>query len=100
MDSIHALSTFAARIILREIKTLRGLIPVCAWCRNIRDDNGYWKQLETYLSDHLEVSFTHGICPSCLKKVRPEVYEKLKNENPALLEGCDFNGALKKQDHK
>ena len=51
---------------LNEIKTLRGLIPICAWCKRIRNDAGLWEQLEGYLRDHTEAEFSHGICPECL----------------------------------
>ncbi len=57
--------------VIDEIKTLRGIIPICSYCKNIRDDKGAWKQLETYIRDHSEAEFSHGICPKC--------YEKLKN---------------------
>jgi len=50
---------------LGEIKTLRGLIPICAWCKKIRNDAGYWQRLETYLHAHTEAEFSHGICPEC-----------------------------------
>lgn len=50
---------------LANIKTLRGLLPICAWCKKIRDDQGYWKQIEVYLSTHTEVQLTHGMCPEC-----------------------------------
>jgi PAS domain S-box-containing protein len=59
---------------LEKIKTLRGLLPMCAWCKNIRDDKGYWKKVEDYLREHSDATFTHGICPECLKKVSPETY--------------------------
>jgi len=66
---------------LKEIKTLRGLIPMCAWCRNIRDDKGYWLKVEKYVEEHTDASFTHGICPRCMKKVNPDLHEKiLKDE--------------------
>ncbi len=58
---------------MAEVKTLRGLIPICSSCKNIRDDQGYWKRIDTYLSDHSEMVFTHGLCPECLKKLYPEV---------------------------
>ena len=51
---------------LNEIKTLRGLIPICAWCKKIRNDAGSWEQLEGYLREHTEAEFSHGICPECL----------------------------------
>lgn len=57
---------------LKEIKTLKGLIPMCAWCKKIRDDKGYWKRVETYIEEHTGAAFTHGICPDCLKKIEPK----------------------------
>jgi PAS domain S-box-containing protein len=59
-----------------KIKTLRGLLPACAWCRKVRDDDGYWKKVETYIEEHSDASFTHGICPECLKKNDPETYRE------------------------
>ena len=50
---------------LDQIKTLRGVVPICAWCKKIRDDEGYWKQLESYMREHTEAEFSHGICPTC-----------------------------------
>jgi PAS domain S-box-containing protein len=61
---------------LEKIKTLRGLLPMCAWCKKIRDDKGYWKKVEDYLREHSDATFTHGICPECLKKVSPETYDE------------------------
>lgn len=61
---------------LENIKTLRGLLPMCAWCKKIRDDKGYWKKVEDYVKEHSDATFTHGICPECLKKVSPETYEE------------------------
>jgi DNA-binding NtrC family response regulator len=57
---------------MNEIKTLRGIIPMCAWCRKIRDDNGYWKKVEEYLEEHTDASFTHGMCEECSKKAVAE----------------------------
>jgi len=54
-----------------QIKTLRGIIPICAKCKKIRDDQGYWNQVETYVHDHTEAEFSHGICPDCMKKLYP-----------------------------
>ncbi len=56
-----------------EIKTLRGLIPICAWCKRIRDDKGYWDQLEVYLSKHSEAVFSHGLCPDCSRAEREKL---------------------------
>jgi GAF domain-containing protein len=54
---------------LEQIKTLQGLLPICAWCKRIRDDKGYWNQLEAFFHKHGGADFTHGICPECLEKV-------------------------------
>ncbi len=61
---------------LSEIRTLRGLIPICASCKKIRDDKGYWNQLEKYLIEHTEALFSHGICPECTEKLYPEYYKQ------------------------
>jgi len=71
---------------LREIKTLKGLIPICAWCRKIRDDEGYWKNVEAYIEEHTHAAFSHGICPECMKKDHPELYAKVIKEHPELME--------------
>ncbi|MFZ4578978.1 MAG: response regulator [Myxococcota bacterium] len=57
---------------LAQIKTLRGTVPICACCKKIRDDKGYWKQVEVYVRDHTEAQFSHGICPECSAKLYPE----------------------------
>ena len=61
---------------VNKIKTLRGLLPICSNCKKIRDDKGYWKQIESYISDHSEAEFTHGICPKCAKKFYPELFQE------------------------
>lgn len=60
---------------LMNVKKLRGLLPICASCKKIRDDKGYWHQVETYMKDHAEVEFSHGICPECLAKLERELNE-------------------------
>lgn len=65
------------RSALENIKTLRGLLPICAWCKKVRDDQGYWKGVEDYIEEHSEAMFTHGICPDCLKKNDPDLYDKI-----------------------
>jgi phosphoserine phosphatase RsbU/P len=55
-----------------QIKTLRGIVPICAGCKQIRDDRGYWNQVEVYVRDHTEAQFSHGICPDCMKKLYPD----------------------------
>jgi len=57
---------------LDNIKTLRGLLPICTGCKNIRNDDGYWIQVESYLKSHSDLNFTHSICPDCVKKLYPE----------------------------
>ncbi len=65
---------------MKEIKTLSGLLPMCAWCKKIRDDRGYWKQVETYISEHTKAEFSHGICPECARKVYPGLFDKEKDK--------------------
>ncbi len=65
---------------LKNIKTLRGLVPICASCKKIRDDKGYWNEVETYVSQHSEAEFSHGVCPQCLKKQYPAEYERMQKK--------------------
>jgi PAS domain S-box-containing protein len=58
---------------LGQVKTLKGLLPICSACKKIRDDQGYWKQIEVFISSHSEAEFTHGICPECAKKLYPDL---------------------------
>ena len=60
---------------LANIKTLSGLIPICAGCKKIRDDRGYWSQVEIYVAKHSGAKFSHGICPECARKLYPELAE-------------------------
>jgi PAS domain S-box-containing protein len=55
---------------LKQVKTLSGLLPICSSCKRIRDDRGYWQQVETYITNHTNADFTHGICPDCLEKFK------------------------------
>lgn len=59
---------------LASVKTLRGLLPICASCKSIRDDRGYWNRIETYISSHSQAEFSHGLCPECEKKLYPEFF--------------------------
>ena len=61
---------------LERVKLLSGLLPICSHCKKIRDDKGYWMQVEEFISDHSEAIFSHGICPACLKELYPEFYEE------------------------
>jgi ligand-binding sensor domain-containing protein len=58
---------------LARVKVLRGLLPMCSWCKKVRDDTGYWNQIEAYLSERSEADFSHGICPDCALKVSPHM---------------------------
>ena len=62
---------------LSHVKLLSGLLPICASCKRIRDDQGYWRQVETYIAAHSEAIFTHGICPECLKRYKAPVERKV-----------------------
>ncbi len=62
--------------LFRQVKTLRGLLPMCAWCKKIRDDEGEWVALETYIAEHSTADVSHGICPDCAAKVHSRVVAK------------------------
>lgn len=67
---------------LAQVKQLQGMLPMCAWCKNIRNDDNYWQTVEAYIAAHADVRFTHGICPPCLNRVKMEIgSEKLKVES-------------------
>lgn len=57
---------------LSEVKTLSGMLPICAACKKIRNDKGYWEQIEVYVRDRSEAEFSHGICPECAQKLYPQ----------------------------
>jgi len=61
---------------LEDVKTLSGMLPICAWCKNIRNDEGYWQKIEAYLKSHSDLDFTHSICNDCAKKEYPELYSE------------------------
>lgn len=63
-DQVHNLE-----MALKQVKLLRGLLPICMYCKRIRKDKGYWQQVETYISEHSEAEFSHGICPECYGKL-------------------------------
>ena len=62
---------------LSKVRTLSGLLPICSSCKNIRDDHGYWTQMEAYISQHSEAEFSHSMCPPCAERLYPEVYARL-----------------------
>jgi hypothetical protein len=57
---------------MASVRTLRGLLPLCAWCRRVRSDSGYWGALEAYISDHSDATITHGMCPDCAREHFPD----------------------------
>jgi GAF domain-containing protein len=59
---------------ISEIRTLRAILPICSNCKKIRDDKGYWQEVESYISAHSEAIFSHGICPECARRLYPELY--------------------------
>ena len=61
---------------LGQVKTLTGIIPICAHCKKVRDDQGFWKRVEAYVAEHSDAAFSHGICPDCLEKLVPEEPEE------------------------
>lgn len=77
-----------------EVKTLEGIIPICSSCKNIRDDEGYWSKIESYIQSHSEASFSHGICPECTEKIygKEEWYLKIKKRKESGEDTSYLNG--------
>ncbi len=67
---------------LSQVKTLRGLLPICSSCKKIRDDRGYWEQVENYIADHSDAKFTHGICPDCFDTFYGNLAARTSKGNP------------------
>jgi hypothetical protein len=59
---------------LAEVQILSGFLPICSSCKKVRDDRGYWNQIEAYISEHSEAEFSHSICPECARKMYPDIY--------------------------
>jgi phosphoserine phosphatase RsbU/P len=72
---------------ISNIKQLQGLLPICCYCKKIRDDHNYWEQVEDYIAQHLDVRFSHGICPECYEKVVKPDLEKKSNKSINYKEG-------------
>ncbi len=66
---------------LKKVKLLSGLIPICANCKRIRDDRGYWNQVEKYIAEHSEAQFSHGLCPDCMRELYPDFVNKKESRN-------------------
>jgi len=68
------------RAALARVKRLQGMLPICAHCKKIREDSGYWQRVETYISEHSEARFTHGICPDCMDTLYPEASASIQRQ--------------------
>jgi phosphoserine phosphatase RsbU/P len=78
-DRVKALEEALARV-----KQLQGLLPICSYCKKIRDDRNYWQQVESYISEHSEAQFSHSICPDCYEgRVKPELDQLRRLQGPA-----------------
>ena len=69
---------------LSKVNLLQGLLPICCYCKKIRDDQNYWQQVEGYIAEHSEAQFTHAICPSCREKIVEPELKRLRNEHEAV----------------
>ena len=77
---------------LHEVKTLSGLLPICAGCKKIRDDQGYWREVEQYLQQHTHAEFSHGLCPDCMRRLYPEYAGPTATRTPAPAETGKASG--------
>jgi len=66
---------------LNQVKTLSGLLPICAWCKKIRNDEGYWQHLEEYVKTHTDIQFSHGLCQECAAKIKDEEIHTAASES-------------------
>ena len=73
MEEMVSQRTHELEKAVKDIKTLQGIIPICSYCKQIRNDKGAWEQLESYFSTHTNARFSHGICPKCNKKLTDEI---------------------------
>jgi hypothetical protein len=67
---------------LEKIRLMEGLIPICSYCKGIRNDQGYWSTIEKFIEQHSDVSFTHGVCNDCMRQHFPEVAARLLTDDP------------------
>ena len=77
---------------LHRVKLLQGLIPICAWCKKVRDDRNYWQQVEQYVTDHSEAQFTHSICPDCRAKYADPEIQRAREAREAREQEDDRSG--------
>jgi PAS domain S-box-containing protein len=78
-DALHK-TVANLRLALENVKTLSGLLPICGSCKRIRDDDGYWNQVEDYISAHSSAEFSHSLCPECLARLRDEIAERQRRQ--------------------
>ncbi len=95
LDSERAL-TARLQEALNQVKELRGLLPICASCKKIRNDTGYWEQIEEFVSRHSRAEFTHGICPECTQRLYPRLFDGKETPIPPHPAGTDTTGYVKK----
>jgi preprotein translocase subunit YajC len=86
LEEKHSRLIAELRESLAKVRTLSGLLPICANCKKIRDDKGYWNQIETYIRDRSEAKFTHGICPECIQRLYPDEVQRWKLAGDGLKE--------------
>jgi hypothetical protein len=67
---------------LSRVKQLQGLLPICSYCKKVRDDQNYWQQVDCYVSKHSEVEFSHGICPDCYHRLIEQQLKQLESRKP------------------
>jgi len=67
---------------LARVRQLQGLLPICSYCKRIRNDQNYWEQLETHVSEHSEANFSHGICPSCYQSIMKPQLDGIVADKP------------------
>jgi AmiR/NasT family two-component response regulator len=80
------------RAALAQVKTLSGLLPICSNCKKIRDDAGYWQQVEIYIAKHSQAEFSHGLCPDCMQALYPDSYEKSVQRRQDILDVLSKRG--------
>jgi len=80
IENEKALLTKRLQDALEKVKLLSGMLPICSSCKKIRNDEGYWEQIETYISEHSEAQFTHGLCLECTARLYPDHWERMKGK--------------------
>lgn len=73
---------------MASVKVLRGLLPICSSYKNVRDDDGYWNQIEAYIREHSEAEFSHGMCPDCARRLYPDAWRRLESRRQAAASGA------------